>query len=455
MKRRFPLGLAFNVLILAAGAAVGLWLGGRRHAAPPATGKSPSSNPPPAASEPGFSAAMAEDQWPFFRGPSTAGLAKDIPWPETWDAATGRNILWTAPSPGPGKSSPVVWGSRVFVTSASETSQDAHCFDLETGRKLWSAAVPPPPRDWLASDLKVMAETGYAAPTPAVDGRRLYVTYASADIAALDAESGRLLWSRNLGRPDSLYGLATSLILHGSRVILQLDRGHDAEAGLSALIAIDGATGRTVWQTTRPVPNSWSTPILAGQGASAQIVTAAAPWVIAYDPATGREIWRAKALSGDVAPSPAFAGGVVFVTNEYAQVAAIRAGGSGDVTGSHVVWTSEEGMSDASSPVCGRGFLFQAHSGGRVTCFDAAAGKLLWDKELKGQFWASPILAGGKVWLASDKGVTHVFDLGPTWVEPSQSSVGEAVYGTPAFVRGRIILRGEKRLFCVGVRQPQ
>ncbi|HRU04560.1 MAG TPA: PQQ-binding-like beta-propeller repeat protein [Candidatus Brocadiia bacterium] len=453
MSRRFPLGLAFNILILAAGAAAGFWISGRRQASAPA----PVVPPPPESStqppEPGFSREQAADEWPFFRGPSTVGLAKDGVWPTAWDAASGQNILWTAPLPGPGKSSPVVWGNRVFVTSGAENSQAAHCFDLETGQRLWSSVVPAAKRDWPAQDLKVLADTGYAAPTPAVDGRRLYVTYASADVAALEAETGRLLWSRNLGRPDSAYGLASSLVLHGNLVILQLDRGADESAGLSSLIAMDTATGKTVWQSARPVPNSWSTPILVGAGAAARLITTAAPWVMAYDPASGREVWRARALSGDVAPSAAYADGVAYVTNEYAQVAAIRADGQGDVSATHIAWTSEEGMSDASSPVCGGGFLLQAHSSGRVTCFEAAGGKLLWDKELKGQFWASPVLAGGRAYLSSDRGVTYIFTLGPAWAEPFQASVGEAVYGTPAFVRGRIILRGEKRLFCVGVKQ--
>ena len=230
-----------------------------------------------------------------------------------------------------------------------------------TGRKCCASSAAPascsgglpvtaPRGNVTADDIKVLPETGYAAPTPATDGERVYATYASSDVAAVDF-NGKVVWARNLGKPESPYGRASSLLVYKDKVIVQFDRGMEPADGLSALLALDAKTGKTVWSTPRPVRSCWCTPILVPVGEHVEMVANGSPWIMAYDPETGRELWRCAGMASDVACSPTFAGGLVFVTNENAKVLAIRPGGAGDVTRTNVVWSAEDGMSDAASPV--------------------------------------------------------------------------------------------------------
>jgi len=388
--------------------------------------------------------------WPQFRGPTGMGIVPEGKWPTEWDAGSGRNIVWKTEVAAPGHSSPVVWADYVFLTGAiaeEQEKQEVLCFDRATGREVWRTAVraarPP------GHEIEVFDDTGHAAPTPATDGFRVYATYASADVAAVDF-SGKVVWARNLGNPESAYGRATSLVVHKDMVLVQFDRGSSADENRSALIALDVKTGRTIWRAPRPVPNSWSSPLLIETDAGAELITAGDPWVISYDPDTGVELWRCEGLSGDVAPVPVFAAGLVFVTNEYAQVMAIRTGGAGDVTKTHIAWTAEDGMSDASSPIATEKYFLQAHSSGLLTCYAAGTGRLLWEHELQASVWASPTLAGGIVYLPGEDGKVYLFGLADKFNLIRACDLGEPLYATPAFADGFIYARGKKHLFCIG-----
>ena len=398
--------------------------------------------------------AQFKENWPIFRGPTGMGIAPAGDWPLSWDAQTGAGIVWKAPVPMPGKSSPILWGDRLFLTGADANGREVMCFDRASGVLLWRTAVPAPPGG-LASqeDLQVLEETGYAASTPATDGRRVYALFATADLAAVDF-SGKPAWVRRLGAPENSYGIAVSPIVHDGSVIVQFDRGAAPEDDLSALLFIDPATGATTASVARPAAGSWATPIIAATASGPQLVAAGKPWVIAYDPRMAAELWRCSGLTGDVAPSPVYADGMVFVTNEYARLMAIRTDGSGDVTSTHVVWQAEEGMSDASSPVCDGKLFLQAHSSGRMTCYDARAGRLLWETRLDGALWASPTLAGGVVYLPDDRGRTHIFRLADSFAEIAAPALGEPIHATPAFADGHIYVRTQGHLFCIGGKQP-
>ena len=388
-----------------------------------------------------------ERNWPWFRGPSGMGIVGPGDWPTTWDVASGNGVVWKTAIGAPGNSSPVVWGDRVFLAGATAEKQEVSCFDRAGGKELWRAVISPvrPP----GHEYEVMQDTGHAASTPATDGRHVYVTYASADIAAVDFD-GNVVWERNLGNPDSFYGRATSLLIYKGKLIVQFDRGGSAEDRLSALLALDTRTGKTVWRTPRPVDNDWSTPVLARTPERMELLTSGDPWVIAYNPETGAELWRAKGLSDDVAPSPVYANGLVFVTNEYAKAMAIRTGGDGDVTETHVVWTSQEGLSDAASPIANEEFFLQANSSGRLTCFEAQTGELLWDERIECQFWASPALVGDTVYLSGEDGGTYFFKLAREYSLIGVANVGEPIFASPAFVDGQVFIRGEQHLFCIG-----
>jgi len=395
---------------------------------------------------PGF-----RENWPRFRGPTGMGLVGEGNWPQSWDGRTGVNIVWKASVPAPGNSSPVVWGNRVFLTGGNAQEREVFCFDRTSGKLLWRTPIrtgAETPQNDEREEVQVFEETGYAASTPTTDGRHVYALFATADIAAVDFD-GNVVWAQNLGEPVNSYGMATSPVLYGGKLIIQFDRGTMAEDGLSALVALDASTGTELWRTPRPVPNSWSTPTVAETESGPELLTCGAPWVISYDPEFGTEHWRARVLSSDVAPSPVYAAGKAFVTNQYARVAAIRAGGSGDVTDSHVLWTAEEGTSDASSPVCDSRRFLQANSMGLVTCYRTEDGELLWEHQFDNAFWASLTLVGDLVYLPAEDGTTYIVRLSENFELIASPSLGEPILATPAFADSRIYIRGKESLYCI------
>lgn len=386
--------------------------------------------------------------WPAFRGFTGSGVAVGDNYPTRWDVKSGNNVVWKSPVPLSGHSSPIVWGDRLFLTGGGKESRQVLCYDTATGRLLWQKPVPgtvPP-------DLTTSEHTGYAANTPATDGRRVYVTFATGDVAAFDF-AGNSLWARNLGTPKNTLGHAASLRVHANRLLVQLDQG-TAKQGLSRLLALDTATGQTVWEAKRPVPNSWSSPIVAEVKGKAQVVTCADPWVIAYDPADGRELWRADCLRQDVGPSPVVVDGVVYASVEYRGTAAVRADGQGDVTKSHVAWSNPEGAPDTTSPLAVGPHVFLLTTyGSMFNCLDAKTGEKRWDKEIDGPFMASPTAAGKYVYLFGHEGKAFVLEPGPADAKVVFSTtLADKVSATPAFCNGRIYVRGEKQLICIGAK---
>jgi outer membrane protein assembly factor BamB len=393
-----------------------------------------------------------EANWPRFRGPGGQGISHHKDVPTKWDAASGEGIVWNTPVPLVGNNSPVVWGDRVFLSGATEETREVYCFDARSGEILWQQEVPPDPN---APDepLEVMDDTGFAAPTMATDGRRVYAIFATGDVAAFDFD-GKPAWQKSLGRPKNAYGYASSLTTYQNLLLIQYDQGSPKEK-LSKMIALDGATGETAWEMTRDVANSWPSPIVIRlEDGSHQLITASDPWVIAYDPADGRELWRSKSLQGDVGPSPAFAGGTVYVTCETAYLTAIRVDAStkGDVTETHKLWEGEDGLPDTASPLATEEFVFLAASYGILTCYDAKSGELLWEEDFDDStFTSSPSLAGDLLYLFTEEGKAWI-------VKPTREGcqrIGEAELGeecvtSPAFQDGRIFIRGAEHLFAIG-----
>ena len=321
--------------------------------------------------------------WPRFRGPGGLGISAYTNVPETWDAKSGKGIVWKTPVPLPGNNSPVVWGKRVFLSGADQRRREVYCFDADSGKLLWQQAAPGTPQS-TARPPKVNDDTGYAAPTTATDGRRVFAIFANGDLAAFDF-SGKLAWSKSLGIPENSYGHASSLAMYKNLLLVQFDQG-SSRTPKSKLLAFDSATGKIVWQVDRPVPNSWASPIVIRHADREQIITAADPWVIAYNPADGAEIWRAKCLRTDIGPSPTFADGRVFVANDNCVLSAIRADGRGDVTATHVLWKGEDGMPDTCSPLATKEFVFLLTSFGTLTCYDAVKGDVLWAEDFEHRF---------------------------------------------------------------------
>jgi outer membrane protein assembly factor BamB len=402
---------------------------------------------------PGKRAITLTGRWPAFRGPKMTGVVPEGRWPETWNAETGENILWVCPIPGRGNSSPVVWGRRVFVTTATHRQNWVHCVDAAEGRVAWSRRVVSPADAPAMAPDDVMDMTGFAAPTPVTDGEHLWATFANADVVCFDVD-GTQTWVRNLGKPKINYGRATSLVLHRGLVILQNDQGDTPEDGLSSIIAFDKVTGKTVWETDRDMAGTWTTPIIIGPDEGLdryELITCGDPYVIAYNPADGKELWRADGLGGEVAPMPTFAGGRVFAVNTGSLVMAIRPGGSGDVTESHVAWVAEDGLPSMVSPVASATHYLQVDSDmSLVTCYRANDGRMLWEQRLEAEtFKASPSLVGDRVFLTDGEGTTWVFRLADEFKLIRTCMLGEPVSASSAYADGRIYIRTESNLYCI------
>lgn len=380
----------------------------------------------------------AATQWPGFRGPFGLGRAQRTGTPLKWHASTGQNIRWKTRVPKPGFNSPVVWNDRVFVSGADKDSREIYCFDGSTGKLSWTHAVgilPGAP----AKLPEVGEDTGLAAPTVAVDGRRVFAIFATGNIVALDLDGNRQ-WARHLTSPANPYGHASSLITHGGTLFVQIDDDHGRH-----LLALDATNGRTVWEKTGELQPCWSSPVLARIGGKTQLVLNGNPLACGYDPMAGDLIWKVDCMLGEVAPSPASDAGLVFVTTAYAMLAAIN-----PEDGARIVWQTHEALPDVSSPVAADGLLYVPGDGGILTCYEAASGTKLWYKAFDAAFYSSPVVVNDRVFLTDVNGVTFVFKAGRAYEQLAKNELGEAVSSTPAFVDGCIYVRGQEHLFCVG-----
>ncbi len=389
----------------------------------------------------------------MFRGP-VAGRAEAMEYLTEWDGATSQGVVWKAEIPLPGKNSPIFSEGKIFLTGADDMAREIYCFDAATGEMLWSQPFDRsgPPGEDLPD---VMEDTGYAAPTVATDGERVFASFANGDVVAYDLE-GEFVWMQEFGPVENSYGHAASLAMHEDKVIMQLDQTFDADEGLSALIALDAATGEEVWRTTRPVPNSWSSPIVIRTDENTQIITTADPYVISYNPETGEELWRVECLMGDVGPSACYADGLVYAANDMADVLAIRAtaGGLGGAAGD-IVWTADEGLPDTSSPASNGDIVILVTSYGTVTCYGAKDGAKLWEEDLGATFNSSPMIVGENVYLSDTDGVTHIFGAAREYKSVGTGTLEEPIHATPVFLDGRIYVRSEGNLYCIGAAETE
>ena len=399
-------------------------------------------------------APLAEMQanWPRFRGWDGGGVTIHTNMLLTWGAPAGEGVAWKTPLPAPGFNSPIVWGDRLFLSGGDAKKREVFCFDAKTGALLWQKPVENVPGS-PAKQAEIQEATGFAASTMATDGRRVYVIFANGDLAAFTLD-GAPVWAKGFGALKNTYGHAASLATWQNKLIVQLDQG-EGEAGNSKLYAFDGASGRVVWQQSRPVEASWATPIVAEVAGQAQILTLAKPWVIAYSAADGSEIWRVEDLEGEITPSPVFAGGTFLVVSPSVKLMALRPDGRGDVTKTHVLWSGEDGIPDVTSPVCQGELAFVITTPGILTCYDAKAGKKLWEHEFETDFHASPSIVGDRLLLVGRKeGVAIVVAVAREFRELGRSApLGEEVHASPAFAPGRLFIRGVNHLFCIANRK--
>jgi outer membrane protein assembly factor BamB len=385
--------------------------------------------------------------WPRWRGPSGQGLAVGSGYPDRWSDTDG--VLWRTPVPGRGHSSPIVWGDRIFLTTAFEDGRVAILgFRRSDGARLWQTVGPdrtPEARH---------PKNSLASPTPTTDGRRVYASFGNKGLMAVDYE-GRLLWHESLGRYDAYHGTAGSPLLYRDRlVVFQDHRG--GTAGGAFIAAFDAATGRELWRTARQGSVGWSTPIAIRAFDRDEIIVSSQQRVHAYDPDTGRELWRCAGNLYEVIPTPVVGHGKVFCSSGRAgPTLAIRPGGSGDVTRTHLEWQSPRGSPFVPSPLLYGEYLFLVNDMTSIaTCLDAATGALVWQGRLgaaaRESFSASPVAADGKVFFTNDDGETFVVRAGPRFELLHVNRLNARVLASPALVDGIWYFRTERELVAIG-----
>lgn len=381
-------------------------------------------------------------EWPAFRGPGGNGIAAPEASPPTdWDGASGRGIRWKTKVPLPGFSSPVVAGSRILITGADREQRVVYCFDANDGSLRWqwrAAGIPGSP----AVSPEAAADTGYAAPTPATDGRHVTAVFASGDLVCLTMQ-GEPLWARNVGVPDNHYGHSSSLLIVDSLCVVQLDDNTDPRA-----LAVSIKTGETVWEAERTTI-SWSSPICVDTGFRRELIMTDSEAVCSYVPGTGELLWREACLGAEVGPSAAFAAGRVFAANEYAQGCAIGVATAPGEPAARILWEWYGDLPSVASPVATTQAVFFASSAGVLSCVGAADGDTRWTHEVDRGFYASPILVRDLIYALDMGGQMHIVSAEMEYRGVAAPRLGERTVCTPAFVRDRVYVRGAEHLYCI------
>jgi outer membrane protein assembly factor BamB len=421
--------------------------------------------------------AQSATAWPAFRGPGASGVADGANLPVTFDAATGENIRWRKAIPGLAHSSPIVWGGRVFVTTAVSSRADATfrpglygdgdasddrsvhkwivmALDAKTGETAWErVAFEGEPRE------KRHIKSTYASATPVTDGRIVVAFFGSHGLHAFSVD-GKPLWSKDLGRmdvgaydlPSYEWGTASSPVLHDGRVIVQVDTSHE-----DFLAAFDAATGKEIWRTTRDELPSWGTPTIVTSAGRTEIVTNSSNFVYGYDFATGKELWRLGGSSQITAPTPIFTPDAIIITSgrrPVAPILAVKPGATGDITGTaSVLWQKVQRGAYMPTPLIYGDQLYVLGNAGVFDSYEYRTGTEVYRSRLlhKGSgFSASPVASDGRIYASSEDGDVFVVKTGAAFEVLAQNALGEPIMATPAIADGTLFVRGQKTLFAIG-----
>jgi outer membrane protein assembly factor BamB len=382
--------------------------------------------------------------WSVWRGPSGQGLGIGSGYPDAWSATEG--VLWKKSVPGRGNSSPIVWGDRIFLTTAYDGGRRVSMlsFRRSDGVQLWESFAPG------GRSENAHYKNGHASGTPATDGTFVYAFFGSRGLVAFDF-NGKAVWHQDIGPLDSYHGSAGSLLLYKNRLILFQDQYRGGFVG-----AFDTRTGKPMWRTPRSAYAGWGTPVAVRVGDHDEIIVSSQSSVTAYDPDTGKELWRCDGNSYEVIPTPVVGHGLVFASSgRVGPTLAIRPGGKGNVTRTHLAWASPRGSPFVPSPIVYGDYLYLINDmASIVTCLEATTGKLMWQGRLgvaqREGFSASPVAVDGKVFFTNDDGETFVVRAGPKFELIRTNRLGETVLASPALVDGRWYIRTDRSLVAIG-----
>jgi len=396
----------------------------------------------------------AMNNWPHWRGPSVQGIVEGKGYPDRWSET--ENVLWKVPVPGRGHSSPIVWGDRIFLTTAAAdgSRRSVLSYRRSDGKLLWDLAVPPSPAE------KLYRKNSYASSSATTDGDLVYAYFGNSGVVAVSL-SGKLVWHVRLGTIDLYHGPGGSPVLYKDRLILfqdQMNFGRDraVEPPPGFIVALDKRTGRELWRKNRSPRPGWGSPIAVQVGNHVEIIVSSGRAIDAYDPDTGELLWTVKGNMPETIPTPVVGNGLLYCSSGRAgPTFAVRPGGKGDVTLSHIVWTSPKGSPFVPSPLVVGNFLYTINDMASIAaCHNALTGEIVGQVRLgeakREGFSASPVAVGGKVYFTNDDGETFVLSAAPDFKLLHVNRLGAPTLASPALVDGRWYFRTASHLICVG-----
>ena len=399
---------------------------------------------------------MAHAQnWPQWRGPSLNGVSNEKNLPVKW--TTEENIAWKTAMPGWSGSTPIIWRDRIFLNVADGDNLSLWCLDKTTGEILWKKP--------LGTGNVKRQKQNMSSPSPVTDGRSVYVMTGTGVLKGFDF-TGKELWSRDIQKEYGQFGLnwgyASSPLLFEDSLYVQVLHGMKTDDP-SYVMRIDKKSGKTLWKVDRPTnavresPDSYTTPGLLRYGKTTEIVITGGDCVTGHDPATGKELWRANGLNPDHNPfyrivaSPIIFDEIIYAPTRVKPLLALKAGGRGDVTNSHVLWSTPNGP-DVPTPVTDGKYFYVVKDNGVMWCLDAKTGAEVYSNQRikPGIYSSSPVLADGKIYVTNEDGLTTVVAAGPKFAVVAENPLNDYVLSSPAISEGRIYIRAAQHLYAIG-----
>jgi len=430
---------------------------------------------------------QATDNWPHWRGPSHNGIVVSKTVPTTWSLS--QNIKWKTPLPSWSAATPIIWGDRIFVTSPSKAEAKANASEekpagQEQGQRRRRASIDPGGPElfmyciskkdgsilWkqlLDTKNEIHRKQNDATPSPVTDGKHVWIVTGTGIVAAFDME-GKQVWKKDLQKDYGAFGLnwgyASSPLLYQSSLIIEVLHGMNTDDP-SYIISLDSLTGKVNWKQERPTdaqresPDAYTTPVVLKHDGKTQIVISGADYVTGHDPETGKEIWRAAGLNPLNRPNyrivgtPIINGEIIYAPTRKKPLLALKAGGTGDISESHLLWKYEgSGAPDVPSPICDGKYFYMVEDRGLVTCLDARTGAVIYEVQAtrEGIVSASPIIANGKMYILNENGIMTIVATGPEFkILGTNELDGTYTLASPAVSGSQLFIRTSSHLYCI------